>query len=466
MSAQQQFLRQNQHGIEEYRISAESGIKSPSFMPEIKAGEDLHALLPHLDALDDNNPVIVPGYRWEQIRSQPSFSKYGRSMRRFMNLPLIYYEPPEFFRYTLPDKLVTYALQGSRTKRERFNEHVRNGDLDAAIEELPLFFQPFVDRQRESLLRCYEEGPDPSTEDNGKVAEGWGDPRADQGYESYYREIVENAKRASNSHVVPPVPAIRKSSGDVEVRRMRGSNRAMADICDATSFAFGNPVYPYYHVYADTNILRRDSPNVERIFNALQKDLGAQDYGGVALTLTGYENAWESNIEDAVADFVERLANLAERHSMPLHLPRSSWYGAFLTDVGVNAFGSLLNGKERYTSGGGMSKDNFHYQYGSVAIYDHAVEFHVDQLEKHLQQNGGQVHPINGLPDKPPVYNPRGQSFKDKFGNPRDFRINFGKPRRLLHAQEAREFRGGLRQGLIKPASRYFERSQHNFLSP
>lgn len=467
MSAQQTFLEVNQDGIEEYRISSESGIKSPNAIPEIKSPEDLHAVLPRLEALDENNPVMVPGYRFEEIRTKPAMSKYGQRMNRLMNgHPLLYFEPPELFRYAMPDDLVTYGFQGSRSKRIEFNKKVEAGELDEAIEMLPLFFQPFVDRARSTLLRSYEDGPDPGTEENGKIAEGWGDPRADQGYKSYYREIVENAKQANNSHVVPPVPVVRKSSEGTVVRRLRGSNIAMADICDATTFAFDNPVFPYYHIYAHQNILREGQAHVQDLYEALQTDLDAHNFGGVVLTLTGYETIWENGIQDSLFDFVDRITDIAKRYSMPVHLPRSNWFGAALTDVGVNGFGFLLNGKETYPQGGGgMDGNNPHYQYGSIAIYDLSVDPLLDVYENFLANNGGQAHPISGLPNQPPKYNPRGSTYKEKFGKPRDFRIDFGKPRRLLHAQEAREFRKGIKNGLKNPARRYLERSQHPHLS-
>lgn len=201
------------------------------------------------------------------------------------------------------------------------------------------------------------------------------------------------------------------------------------------------------------------------IYEALQDDLSAHNYGGVVLTITGYEKAWENNIEDALVDFVDRVSNIAKRHRMPLHLPRSSWFGAYLTDVGVNGFGSLFNGNERYTSGGGMDSDNMHYRYRSTAVYDHAVDPTIDIYESHFDRNGGQAHPIDGLPDKPPVYNPKGDSYQEKFGQPREYRINYGKPRRLVHSLEAREIRKGIKLGLLDPAKRYLDSSSHSHIS-
>lgn len=466
MSVQQPFLRETaETGIYEYRISTEGSIKTPSFVPEIKSYEDVHAIAPHLDALDPNNPILVPGFQWERIRTMPSMSRHGNDMRELLGLPHIFYEPPELFRYTMPDRLVSYALRGSKTKRGRFNDKVESGDIDGAIEELPQFFQPFLDRQRKSLLRGYENGPDPSTETNGKIAEGWGDPRADRGYSDYFQAIVEDAKDIQNAHVTPPVPVIRKSSGDFNRRRMRGANRAMADICDAANFGFGSPVYSYYHIYIDSNIVRGKCDHPQHILDHLQEDLTTRDhrYGGVLLSITGYRDAWENNAGNALTEFIEQIADIATRNRVPLHLPRSGWYGAYLTDANAHGFGSMMNGSERYKSRGGGPTDDL-YQFGQVPLYEYAQEVYVDQLETYLNNRGGQMHHVTGVPDQPPSYNPRGSDWEAKFGGPYEFRKNFGKPRRLLHAKEAREFRDGYRNGLMNPATRYFDRSDHDHL--
>lgn len=462
---QEPFLRETEDGIYEYRISTVGDIKTPSFVPEIKSYEDVHAIAPHLDALDPNNPIQVPGYQWERIKTMPSMSQHGEDLRRLLRLPHVFYEPPELFRYTMPGRLVSYALQGSNTKRGRFNEKVESGNIDGALEELPMFFRPFVDRQRKTLLRRYEDGPDPSTETNGKVAEGWGDPRADKGYTDYFRAIVEDAKEVQDAHVTPPVPIIRKSSGEYNIRRTRGANRAMADICEAANFGFGSPVFSYYHVYMDANIVRGNSDHPQRIFDALQEDLTTRDYryGGVVLTITGYEAAWEKNDGQALTEFIEQVSDIATRNRVPLHLPRSGWYGAYLTDVDAHGFGSLMNGGEHYKSSGGGPSDDL-YKYGQVPLYEHATEVYLDQLETHLTNQGGQVHNVTGVPNQPPSFNPRGSDWEGKFGGQYEFRINFSKPRRLIHAKEAREFRDGRKGGLLKPATRYFERSDHDHL--
>ena len=466
------FLRTNQDGLKEYRISNKGWQTSPKFFPEIRSGEDLQALLPHMDALDDENPIVVPGHKWPAIHTQPKFSKYAQAKRSLLqDHPLIYYEPPELFRYTMPDRLVTYALQGSQSRRAEFNEEFRAGNIGAAIEKLPQFFRPFMARQRKSLLGKDEEAPDRSyvSGSSGSVTDGWSDQRADQGFQDYFRGVIENAKEAQHAKVVPPVPPVTKSSRDTEIRRMRGANRAMLDLCEAAYYGFNNPIFPYYHIYADTNILRSSTNNDSQLIDALEKDLdtlGGSDIGfaGVAVTFSQYEKAWEEDLDGRLEQFVDRVSSIAERFEMPLMLPRSGWYGVHLSDHGAHIFTSMMNGHTRYKSKGGGAGERYHL-YGKTPLYQHAVEKSLDQFDQILQNKGGSVHPINGLPDSPPKYNPRGSSYKEKYGSPREYRIKFGKPRRLLHAQEARELRKGIKQGLMRPAKRYLERSEHGDLA-
>lgn len=467
MSTVQPFVAQNEEGIEEIRVSTVDDIESPSYLPEIKGPEDLHVLLRNLQVLEDNNPILVPGHRWENIWAKGEFARYDQRMRNLHSHPLIYYEPPELFRYTMPEVLKTYALRGSLSKAKKFKKLAKDGDIDGAIDQLPLFFQPFMEFQRESLLKKYDVPVPSSIEDTDKkITDGWRDSRANRGYDGYFRTIVEDARDAQNAHVVPPVPAVLSSSDRNVIRRMRGSNRAMAEICETANLGFGNPIHSYYHCYIDYRVFKSDDNLSGAIIDALQTDLSTQSYAGVVITVTGYENAWMNKLGIRLEDFINSVSNISQRHETPLLLPRSGWYGEHLTDHGAHAFGSLLNGNERYKPrGGGMPKNKPYLKYGKTALYGDAVELDLQDLETYLQNSGGQMTQITGLPDQPPTYNPQKNSYKDRFGTANEFRVEFSKPRRLIHIEEARELRGDLRSGVANPARRYLERSNHDLLS-
>lgn len=465
MSAQQAFLSHDTDGLEQYRISTVSDITAPSFSPEIKGPEDLHVVLQNLQALDDNTPIIVPGFTWENLWTQNTFSRYDREMKKLHRHPQIYYEPPELFRYKMPKVLKTYALRRSRSKVRKFNSAFRDENYDEAIQELPKFFQPFMELQRESLIRAEDMEIPPHLEDtDGKLVDGWRDQRADDGYQEYYRKIVEDASSTQNAHIVPPVPVIQASSDRYAIQRMHGSNIAMANMCATANQGFGNPVFSYYHVYADYKILRSTNNNDKKIYDKVQSALDDHRFAGVALTMTGYENIWKNKHRTRVEDFVQGLSDLARNRQdpVPLILPRSNWYGLHLTDHGAHGYSSLFNGKERYTArSGGMPKDSPGLKYGKTALYGEAVELNLSDLDTYLQNNGGQTTQIDGLPSQPPRHNTRKSSPKARFGQARDFRIQFSKPRRLMHCEEAREMQEGLRRGQKRPARRYLERSEH-----
>ncbi|WP_144900880.1 glycoside hydrolase family 25 domain-containing protein [Halobellus captivus] len=467
MSVAKPFLTHDSDGLEQYRISTVDDIKAPAFSPEIKGAEDLHVVLQNLGALDDNTPITVPGYTWESLWTKNEFSRYDIEIRNLHDHPFVYYEPPELFRYKMPGVLKTYALRRSRGKVRKFNKKLRSGDVDGAIEVLPEFFQPFMELQRESLLGSEDEAVPPRLEDtDGKLVDGWRDSRADNGYEDYFRQIVEDASSTRNAHVVPPVPAVLGSSDRYVLQRMHGSNVAMSAMCDAANKGFGNPVYPYYHVYVDYGVLKSNSRNDGKIIDKIEKGLDNHRFAGVALTFSGYEKVWDNQLGIRLSKFVQDVSDIARARNTPLILPRSGWYGLHLSDKGAHGFSSLFNGKERYTRrSGGMPKDSPGLKYGKTPLYGEAVEIDLHDLDTYLRNNQGQVTKISGLPSQPHKHNTAASGVKDRFGKARDFRIKFSKPRRLIHAEECREVRESLRGGQRDPARRYLERSEHPDLS-
>jgi hypothetical protein len=93
------------------------------------------------------------------------------------------------------------------------------------------------------------------------------------------------------------------------------------------------------------------------------------------------------------------------------------------------------------------------------------MDVNAEQLDQVLRRNGGNVHHVPGIPSSPPTYNSSASSFEGMFGKANQFRIKFGKPRRIVHVKEAKELRDGLRRGTAQPARRYLERSQNSDLN-
>jgi hypothetical protein len=459
-----QFVERTRSGIDEVRISGQSGIQAPFYVPEIKGPEGLEALLYAHGALDDTNPITVPGYRWKDIRSKPTFKDKKDEIKQLISQhPIYYYEPVELFRYTQPKNLVTYAFQGSRSSSREFYQRIRKGDIQKAVGMLPEFFQPFLEAQLERLIEKTSDATVPRSLNtkNEKIHEGWRDQRADQGFQSYFDYLVEDAVKQPDVSIIPPVPPILSSSGQDAISRTRGVNRYMTRLCESkTSSLSGNRVYSYFHIYLDQGVFKSNSRNNKKIVSALEAELDEYDYAGVALTISNYDRAWNNNLSTTLEKFVTAVTNISRDHDLPVVLPRSGWYGTHLTDFGVQAFSSLMNGNLEYTqrATGGMGAEA---KYGTVPVYGHATEVNISKLESYLKQNGGQMHQIDQLPSSPPTFNPNASSIKQRFGSARDFRIEFGKPRRLTHVQESRELRHDKEAGVPQPARRYLERSNH-----
>lgn len=475
MTLQTHYVQTTAQGIEELKIGGSSGIFAPFYAPEVKGSEDFEVLLDARAALEPNNPVFVPGYRWKDLRSQPKFKEARPIIREFVsNHPIAYYEPVDLLRYSRPRNLVTYAFQGSRRRARKFNERLRAGEFKAAIEMLPTFFQPFVERGFKRLLDATENAPDPNLVslpgNQGRIYEAWTDPRADRGYPDYFEQIVEDAAKSPNSLVIPPTPPILKSSGHNALGRTMGVNRYMRKLCGSVSSRWPeNEITSYYHIYIDQRAVDTSLAVelLQRLETELEEAASFEDeagYTGVAVTISNYDRAWDSNRETTVEKFVNRVTNIARQNYLPLVLPRSGRYGLHLTDDGVHGFSSLMNGNPTYNqrSSGGISREAM---YGTVALYGEAVDVNIEDLIPILSRNNGRVHPIQGIPDSPPTFNPGQNGIDNIFGPPTDFRVKFGKRRRLVHVQEAREMKDGIKNGVTKPARRYLERSRHPLLS-
>lgn len=463
-----QFIQKSQQGIDEVRISDKRGIQAPFFVPELKGPECLQSLLIARNALEENNPIMVPGYRWKDIRSKPQFKEVKDEVQSLvLQHPFIYNEPVELFRYSQPKNLVTYAFQGDRGSTREFNNRLKKGKYKEALRLLPPFFQPFVETQMKSLLKQISGATVPmkyQQQSSGKVHEAWRDSRADKKFVSYFEEVVEDAGKSPNATVLPPVPPVLKSSGMDAIHRTRGYNVKMAEICDAKRNEWGGgPVTSYLHFYIDQGIFDSGTDNDRKVLQAISSQLDSHPFAGVALTISNLPNVWEKGNDKRLERFINDISNIARERHVPVILPRSGWYGAHLSDYGVQGFSNLMNGNFTYTRrSGGISELA---RYGTVPIYGEARDLNAEKLSSYLNNHGGTLPHNPHLPDVPPTFNTSSETLEGKFGKGIHFRIKFGKPRRLTHIQEAKEFRDGLRRGNPNPARRYLERSSHLHLS-
>lgn len=462
MSAEPLVVK-NAEGLDEVSIAGSAHIETPAYAPEIASDEDLETILRYRGALDDGAPIVVPAYRWQDIRTKPKFREAKREIQVLLqNHPTIYYEPVEFFRYRRPKRLVSHALQGNSRK---FYKRLREGEHEEAIELLPEFFQPFLECQLERLLEI-EDLP-VSSELEGtttKATEGWRDTRADEGFESYFAEIAKDAQRTPNTAVVPPVPVVQRSSEESDISRVRGANIGMSTVVDVVNEArFGDRLFSYFHLYVDSSVLRSGTDNDQKLLDMTRTELKEGDYGGVVLTMSNMSSAWDGGLGPRLESFITDVANIAMEHRLPFIMPRSGWYGGYHTDQGVHVFSSLLNGNETYLQrGGGMATEP---AYGTTPFYGDCLDLPVAEAFDVLETTGGTTTHISGLPDRPPRFDSDGSTWDEKLGDPERYRVEFAKARRLMHAEEAREWRESIRSGeTATPAQFYFRKSDHNDL--
>lgn len=462
------FIEKDEQGLDEVRISNVDSIKAPFYTPEVGGPEGLQALLFAKDALDPKNPIMVPGHRWQDIRSKPRFREVREEIYELVrNHPIYYNEPVDLFRYTRPQQLVTYAFQGDQGRSRDFYSELRDGNYQVAIDMLPTFFQPFVEEQMKPLLKS-KDLPVPAqyaSQSSGKVYEAWRDPRADSGFTGYFERLADDAANAPNTAVIPPAPPVLKSSGQDVISRTLGFNSYMRNLCetkwDETS---SGAVTSYLHFYVDQGVFEPGgSSNRDQVRQAIRSELSSASYAGVAITISNPDKVWKKGHEKALERFVVDVTSIARQEHVPVIMPRSGYYGMHLSDHGVQTFSSLMNGNLEYNRRGGGIDERA--KYGTLPIYGDAVDVNAEELDQVLSRNGGEVHDISGVPKSPPTYNSSAGTFKGKFGNAKKFRLQFGKPRRMVHIKEAEELRDGIRRGTAEPARRYLERSQHPHLS-
>ncbi len=433
----------------------EQKILAPSFMVEIKGEEDIEALLRYSNALESNTPIVVPAYRWLSQISTPRFKQTDLSKISIGTLikdrPIIFYEPPEFFRYSLSTNLVTYALKGDKQKAKKFYTFLKKKDTVNALNCLPEFFRPFVERQ---ILSIYKDKKlEAPIEENKKndVKSGWLDQRVVESYPAHMAEIVNDANKMPCAAIVPTVPPLLRHSEKTLLDRINSTNKYTALLCKLMSAERRIPTICYYHLYIDAGIFENEK-EIAMTLRILEKGLENYEFCGVAITLTDYESVAMKGNFSKIESFINDVVNISHSMWLPVILFRSGWFGLYLTDCGVQAFSSLMNGNPEYVRGGGIKEEED--KYGKVPLIDVCRELNLTEVKAYLTKYN-EFPKVTNLPYKPD---------RGNFINPIKYRVNFSKPMRLIHVEEARRIRHGQIGNVRNPAKRYFERSDHKIL--
>ncbi len=445
-----QYLFQEATGITKYVVGKKT-VNAPSFIPEIGGLEDMEVILRFaIRALEEGTPILISSRNWKASVNNPRFITTSLFPSR-MNLkqlikrhPIIFYEPPELFRYSMPELILNHALN-SRRKKE-FKRLLHQGKEDEAIKLVPEFYRPFVERQISSIYRTILKQSVKRSPPH--VVDAWRDDDVKRAYFGYIFNILVEASKVPNSAVIPSVPPLLQSSYQDLLKTARLAN--LAALFASARLSSSLPGGVYYHLYVDWMCLR-DYDFLPIITAILDTDLKTHDFCGVAVTLTGYEKAQEKGEFDRIESFINEIVNVSHQHNLPVILPRSKWEGLYLTDLGVQSFSSLLNGNRKYEYGGGIrSKED---QFGKVPLPNAAKEVRVADVKRIVSKYGGFPN-ILGLPVKPSSV---------AFNKPKLYRLEFAKPWRLSHSYEAKLVRDGLAKGVRNPAKMYLENSKHPF---
>ena len=435
---------------------------APAYIPEIKGEEDLNVLLENTQAIPAGNPILIPSNRWADLVHPLYYQHnlFGKNIpiRDFIqNYSLIFYDPPEFFRGVYGEKLLDYAISGKPNSKQNFKSKLKNKDLPGAINEIPPFFQPFVEAQLFTIGKSFDIELDKNH--NGDVYRAWLDTKINEYYPIYIANNVNMALKSPNSTIIPLVPQLKKDTPDSIKRRILSSNAATSRICYEMKRE-NKQILPYFHLYIDSNIFDTDGQNTPHtVFKLLNAGVTHgnyyNNYSGVAVTFTGYETIIQNHKFLQLRNFINEIVNICHEKtpSLPVILPRSSWYGLYFTDYGVQAFSSLLNGNLKYSqgSGGTISPNN---RFGKMPIIDLCIDADMSYVKDHLSELDELPH-VDGLPTIPqPEY----------FNDAELYRIKFSKPMRLIHIEEGRRIRKATLEGTLTPSKHYFSKSQHLYL--
>jgi len=470
------YLSGDGEGVRTFSMGNYSGIESPVYIPEIKGAEGLRALLDHTEVLDEKSPVMVPAAKWEALRKRRIIlnrtnedgDEVGESEVQELeeSHPLVYYDPPELYNYKRTKTLTNYLFKQSAWDSDVFERKLREEKYSEAIEELPKFHRPFL---RANLNKVIEETEGASTISSDRFEEStpeeaWASLSSSD-YESYFDTIGGQANERESSVVVPPVPQMSKDWNEELVTAWCSSNSAMESRLDGAENAD-----PYFHLYLDYQAWDPDAADdtAAKCLEVMETELEESDYAGIAITVHQPNRIWQQNRAARMRTFMDGVSRVGNEQGLPVILPRSEWFGSYVTDSGIQAYSSLLNGAwqyQAYNSGGGPTGAD---RYGRTMVLNDARALKLrsdsaEDLEGYLEAENG-LPEVDNLPSMPPTYNPDGGSLKEKFGTAPEFRRTFGKPRRLAHAEEARQFRNALEEGESNPAREYLKESNNPYI--
>lgn len=452
-------------------------IPTPSFVAEIVGKEDFHVLIRNIHLFKEPHIISVPVFKWDTLtRSLPiaiSPDLNKNSVELITKHHLMGYEPPELYRFSMPQRLLDHALRDDIQRIKKFFTLAMVEDKrEDALALLPPFEREFIRRTYDSLVwRKYNamkrmNSPSlkkikriPKKPDDHSDVEGAWSITADQ-YERHIDEGMQRtiAMRVSSSYV--PVVRTLKSSSERFVRKqVQKQNEFTVRLREHILKLYHLPRgRPWLHLSLDQSIfVNSGETQPEDVIDVVNGSLDPSVHCGICVTLTGWDKAWkEGKPRTRLESFFTDLSDITFAHKLPIYGARSKWIGLDLIDRGLTFSGAMLSGGPYLMdSGGGLSSKDPRI-FGSVPVYGKCIETDILSLFKTGNQIGKlenpiELHKFDGVDSK---CDPLLQS------NHKLFRGEFSKPRRIAtHTTEVREIRASLDKGILNSGRNYIGKS-------
>jgi len=456
----------------------ERQIPTPSFVIEVSGQEDFKIAIERTYLLKEPHIVSVPSYKWDSYtRNLPVavFDNLDRFSIEFITKHhLITYEPPELYRFRMPQKLLSHALREDDVRIKKFYHLAMDEDRkDEALTLLPAFEREFIKRQLDRLLwknyqaRVRRKAPS-LKEMKGKFEEPKDESDIEGAWSNiegpYKTHVIDGMRQTIAMRVscsfVPVVRTLKSSSARFVQRQVQNQNRVVVDAWETDVKGYYFPRgRPWFHLSLDQSVfIDSGETQPEDVIDIVNRSLDPSRHCGICVTLTDWKEAFRDGKQRTrLESFTSDLNDIAFTNGLPVYGARSKWIGMYLVDKGLTLAGSILNGGSRVRESGGGLSSNDPRLFGSVPIYGRCVEAGILDLFKTGKEIGKcedpyELHKFDGVESK---CDPLLQTSHELF------RTEFAKPRRIAtHVTEVREIRSALERGTFNPGKNYIGRSE------
>jgi len=448
-------------------------IPVPSWILEIGSREDFLCIIKNRQLLKEPHIISIPSFRWSSIANKISpidDELHNEALNFLSNHHKVMYEPPEYFHYRMPQKLVQYALRGNVGKiREFYRIALIENDKESALNLLPSFEREFIRVEWDALMykryklmkalkykSLSKMKRIPEKSDVINIEDAW--TKTKKTYLDHVLNGALEARKYKSTTYIPAIKTLTGSSNKIDrsyvIKQNKYTDFLWREVLDGPYCPSGRI---WFHISISKTVLNEEGETgVSEILDIVNKSFIPSSHAGICLTMYGWEDAFLNETSRKNLQFLTRdLADTAAQQKLPFYAARSKWVGLYLIDDGLIFPGSMINENERVPSSGGMSSNDPKI-FGKVAAYGFCKDLKINDLFERGSEIGQfykprRLHHFDGILDYCPV---------ELQSDHKRFRMEFGKPRNIAtHLQEIREIRESLKKGKRKPATEYIKKS-------